>query len=58
LLDDGETVRHFVKSERFPYPIAVPDVFFARKSPPYVAWGHLNLFISTLAFGFQTDFLC
>jgi hypothetical protein len=42
LLEDGETVRHFVKSERFPYPIAVPDAFFVKKSPPYVACGHLR----------------
>lgn len=31
---EGEEVTHFVKSERVPYPIAVPEAFLAMKSPP------------------------
>jgi hypothetical protein len=34
LLEEGETVRHLVKSDLEPYPILAPCGCFWRKSPP------------------------
>lgn len=41
LLADGLELRHFVKSDRVPKPMAVPAYLLCLNSPAYVSSGHL-----------------
>ena len=37
-VEEGETVRHLVKSDLVPYPMPVPCGLCLMKSPPYVLY--------------------